>query len=127
MLSNIFSLLIALLSQLPLLIALFVIFILLNILDGHSTWQVIKPNHYSRERNPLARWIFRKLGIPRGIVVFKVVLLLILAAAFAWYAAYDTLILNVILIVADIVFLLVVIHNYRVSRKLGVPTPFDKR
>lgn len=127
MLSKIFSLLIALLSQLPLLIALFVIFILLNILDGHSTWQVIKPNHYSRERNPLARWIFRKLGIPRGIVVFKVVLLLILAAAFAWYAAYDTLILNVILIVADIVFLLVVIHNYRVSRKLGVPTPFDKR
>lgn len=127
MLSNIFSLLIALLSQLPLLIALFVIFILLNILDGHSTWQVIKPNHYSRERNPLARWIFRKLGIPRGIVVFKVVLLLILAAAFAWYAAYDTLILNVILIVADIVFLLVVIHNYRVSRNLGVPTPFDKR
>lgn len=127
MLSKIISLLIALLSQLPLLIALFVIFILLNILDGHSTWQVIKPNHYSRERNPVARWIFRKLGIPRGIVVFKVVLLLILAAAFAWYAAYDTLILNVILIVADIVFLLVVIHNYRVSRKLGVPTPFDKR
>lgn len=123
MLSKILSFLTLVLSQLPLLIVLFVIFVLLNVLDGHSTWLVLKPDHYHRERNPVARWIFRKLGLPRGIVIFKLVLLLILAAAFAWYAAYDTLVLNIILLVANTVFLLVVLHNYRVSRKVANSRP----
>lgn len=106
------------LDEPALLIALFVIFTLLNILDGHSTWQVIKPNHFHRERNPLARWIFRKLGIPRGIVIFKVILLLILAGAFYIYSRSDVLTLNIVLLVANTVFLLVVVHNYQVSRRL---------
>lgn len=107
-----------LLAKPALLTALFLIFTLLNILDGHSTWQVIKPNHFHRERNPLARWIFRKLGIPQGIVIFKAILLLILAGAFYIYSRSDVFTLNIVLLVANTVFLLVVIHNYKVSRRL---------
>lgn len=107
-----------LLAKPALLTALFLIFTLLNILDGHSTWQVIKPNHFHRERNPLARWIFRKLGIPQGIVIFKAILLLILAGAFYVYSRSDVFTLNIVLLVANTVFLLVVIHNYKVSRRL---------
>ncbi|HNT52625.1 MAG TPA: DUF5658 family protein, partial [Candidatus Syntrophosphaera sp.] len=65
-------------SQPVLLLILFCVFVLLNVLDGHSTWMVLRPNRYHRERNPVARWVFRKLGLPRGIVIFKFVLLLIL-------------------------------------------------
>jgi len=50
------------------------LFVIVNIFDAHSTYLVLKPNHYHRERNPLARWVFRKLGIPQGIIIFKGVL-----------------------------------------------------
>ncbi|MBW6513839.1 MAG: hypothetical protein K0B87_03680 [Candidatus Syntrophosphaera sp.] len=121
MLTGLLNLLHSFFSHPALLIVLFVIFILLNILDGHSTWMVIKPNHFRRERNPVARWIFRKLGIPRGIVIFKVVLLAILAVAFAIYARHETFLPSVILLVANLVFLLVVIHNYRIHRRIRQP------
>ena len=106
------------LHSLPLLMGLALLFLILNVLDGHSTWLVLKPNHYRRERNPVARWIFRKLGLPRGIVIFKAVLLAILGAAFFVYARADAFVLNVLLLVANTVFLIVVIHNYRISRRI---------
>ena len=106
------------LGQIPVLAGQFGIFVALNILDGHSTWKVIQPNHFHRERNPLARWIFRKLGLPRGIVVFKAGLLLILGGAFTYYAKKDTRTLNVTLGVANLVFLAVVMHNYKVYQTI---------
>ncbi len=112
-------------SQLWLLIVLFAAFVLLNVLDGHSTWMVLRPDHYRRERNPVARWIFRKFGLPRGIVIFKFVLLLVLSALFAFYAASDTFTLNIVLLVADIVFLVVVLHNYKVYRRMAPRRPLE--
>lgn len=96
----------------------FAVFVILNILDGHSTWKVIQPNNLHRERNPVARWAFRKLGLPRGIVIFKTLLLLILGGAFAWYAKKETRTLNITLGVANLVFLAVVVHNYKVYNKI---------
>lgn len=96
------------------------VFIILNILDGHSTFLVLKPHHYHREKNPVARWIFKKLGIPRGIIIFKTLLLVVLILAISYYAAWDALTINVTLLVADLVFLLVVLHNYRVYRRMRI-------
>lgn len=97
-----------------------IVFIILNILDGHSTFLVLKPHHYHREKNPVARWIFKKLGIPRGIIIFKTLLLVVLILAISYYAAWDALTINVTLLVADLVFLLVVLHNYRVYRRMRI-------
>lgn len=94
------------------------IFLVLNIFDGHSTWLVIRPHYYHREKNPVARWAFKKLGLPQGIVIFKTVLLLILAAAMTWYGYYDPFTLNIVLSVANLVFIIVVWHNYRTYRKI---------
>jgi hypothetical protein len=105
-------------SSIPLFIVLFLVFILLNILDGHSTWKVIKPDNFHRERNPVARWIFRKLGIPRGIVAFKLALLGILGVAMGFYASHDVKMINIVLSVANVVFLIVVVHNYRVYARI---------
>lgn len=89
-------------------------FLILNILDGHSTWLVLKPDHYIRERNPIARWFFKKAKLPQGIIIFKTVLLSVLIPSIAYYTAWDAFTINIVLVVADILFGLVVIHNYRV-------------
>ena len=101
-----------------LLILLFAVFVALNVLDGHSTWLLLRPDHYRRERNPVARWFFRLCGLPRGIVIFKLVLLLLLGVASFYYARFDPFTINIVLLVANLVFLLVVLHNYKVYRRL---------
>ena len=94
------------------------LFAVLNVLDAHSTWMVLRPHYYSRERNPIARWIFRKLGPVRGIVVFKSVLLLFLATCIGFYAAYDAFTISIVMLGANLVFFVVVYHNYRMARRV---------
>jgi len=93
-------------------------FVVLNVLDGHSTYLVLKPCYYHRERNPVARWVFRKLGVPQGIVVFKAGLLAILLPAMSYYGAHDLFTINIVLGVSGLVFILVVTHNYRIYGKI---------
>jgi len=105
--------------QKPLLsIVLTAVFVLLNVLDAHSTWLVLGKDNYHRERNPVARWVFRKLKLPNGIIIFKTLILSGLMVAFGYYAAWDAFLLNIILLVANLVFLLVVLNNYRIARRL---------
>ena len=94
------------------------LFIGLNVLDAHSTHLVMRPHHYHRERNPVARWVFRKLGLPGGIVFFKALLLGVLIPAMIWYKAEDVFSINIVLSTADILFVVVVAHNYNVYRKI---------
>jgi cytochrome bd-type quinol oxidase subunit 2 len=110
--------LLLILHSIPLLIISAVIFTILNILDAHSTWLVIRPHHYGRERNPVARWVFKKLGLPRGIIIFKIAIFAILIPAGVYYATLEPLTLNIVLIVANIVFGLVVYNNYRIYRRM---------
>ena len=95
-----------------------IIFLLLNILDGHSTYLVLKPNYYHREKNPVARWVFKKLKIPNGIIIFKTVLMAILILAISYYTVWDSLTINIAMTVADLLFLIVVLHNYRLYRRI---------
>ncbi|MDI3503885.1 MAG: hypothetical protein PWP64_821 [Candidatus Cloacimonadota bacterium] len=109
---------IGLLSSVPLFWVLLSLFIILNIVDGISTYLVMKPDHYKRERNPIARFVFRKLGIPKGIIIFKTVLLSILIPAMGFYAGHDVFTINIVLAISNLVFFFVVIHNYRVYHKI---------
>lgn len=93
------------------------LFILLNLLDAHSTYIVMRPFYFEREKNPIARWVFRKMGIPRGIIIFKALLLAILIPAMGFYAGNDLFTINIVLIVANTVFALVVGNNYRIYRR----------
>lgn len=105
-------------SQITLMVGTMV-FLVLNVLDGHSTWLVIRPCHYHRERNPVARWAFRKLGLPHGIAIFKALVFLVLIPAGAWYAAHDARTLNIVLVVANLLFCYVVWHNYRTYLRIA--------
>ncbi len=93
-------------------------FIVLNILDAHSTWLVVKPYNYHREKNPVARYVFRKLGIGRGIIIFKVVLLTFFSGVIFFYVVPDWETVNVSMIIGDLLFTFVVTNNYRIYRKL---------
>ncbi len=106
-------------TQTALFWSLLSLFVLLNLLDGHSTYLVMRPDHYRRERNPVARWFFKKIGIPNGIIIFKAALLGILIPAMGFYAGHDRFTINIVLTVSDLVFILVVIHNYRIYNKLN--------
>ena len=55
-----------------LLLVLYLLMLTLNLLDGISTWIFVHPQHYEREANPVARWMFRKLGITAGIILAEV-------------------------------------------------------
>jgi hypothetical protein len=98
---------------------LLLLFILVNVLDGHSTYLVIRPHHYHRERNPLARWVFRKLGIPRGIFIFKMLLLGLLIPAMSFYGGNELLTINVVLTVSNVLFVFVVSTTTVCMRKSG--------
>ena len=106
------------LNQPALFWSLLALFVLLNVLDGHSTYLVMRPDHYRRERNPVARYFFRLIGIPNGIIIFKAVLLAILIPAMGFYAGNDAFTINIVLLVFNILFALVVIHNYRLYIKI---------
>jgi hypothetical protein len=104
------------LSGEKLLLAQCMAFFILNILDGISTWLVLKPDHYERERNPIARWVFRKLKLPYAIIFFKA-LLLSFMGVFIAYNWKEALTINTGLLFGNLLFIFVVRHNFRVHNR----------
>jgi hypothetical protein len=92
------------------------LFLVLNTLDGYSTWLVMKPDHYERERNPIARWVFRRLKLPAGILLFKVMILSFLGVFIAYWWS-EALTLNTGLLFGNLLFIIVVLHNFRVHKR----------
>jgi len=111
------------LSNAKLLVFQSLVFLSLNILDGWSTWLVLKPNHYERERNPIARWVFRTLKLPAGVIFFKALLLSWLGVFIAYYHK-EALTINIALLIGNLLFLYVVRHNFNVHRKYEQHTRF---
>lgn len=114
---------ISVLSNTKLLVFQSLVFLSLNILDGWSTWLVLKPDHYDRERNPVARRVFRTLKLPAGLVLFKAVLLSCLGVFIAYYW-HESLTINIALLIGNLLFLYVVRHNFKVHRKYEQHTRF---
>lgn len=98
------------------------LFLILNILDAHSTWLVLRPDNYHRERNPIARWVFKRLMLPMGIVFFKASILgpLSIFIMYWWSEAFT---INLALLIGNLLYLYVVIHNYKVQRGYRKVTP----
>ncbi len=108
--------LLTLLTDQTLLVVQCLLFLLLNVLDGWTTWLVMKPDHYDRERNPIARLFFRKLKAPASIILFKVVLLSGLGL-FIIHWWIESLTLNIALLIGNLLYVFVVRHNHKVHRK----------
>lgn len=94
--------------------------VVLNILDGVSTWIVVRPNHYHRERNPLARWIFTKLGITKGIILSETLWIGFISGIFFLLFRHPFLssVLLILLCLGVLIFLQVVSGNIRAWQKI---------
>jgi hypothetical protein len=92
-------------------------FVLLNVLDGHSTFLVVSNAGLRSERNPIARFFFRKMGLKTGIVTLKSLssLIIIIAYIFITDVRHE---LSIVLCFANAFYVLVVINNYRNYRKI---------
>jgi len=105
------------LASLWLYIAALTVFLLLNALDVHSTWLVVTHSSTRSERNPLARFLLRKLGALRGLLALKGVIILVLPLVIIWWDDAPMHI-NLILLGADLAYGLVVGNNYRIYRRI---------
>lgn len=102
------------------LFSLYGILVALNVLDGISTWNVVKPNFYARETNPVARWMFIKLGITRGIILAEVLWIGFITLVFFLFYRDQVMstVLLIFLCVGILVFLQVVSGNFRIWKRI---------
>ena len=89
------------------------VYFILNILDGHSTYRVVSVGSYKSEKNPIARFFIKKLGALKGIVIIKSFSLAVVYFMLFKYSKNYTKDFNLIFFVADIFYTWVVIHNYK--------------
>jgi hypothetical protein len=96
---------------------LLLIFILLNVLDAHGTYLVVSHSSYRSERNPIARFLFRRLGLVPGILVLKSIIAVVIFLIIRYYNLLKTEIL-IILSIANVAYSIIVTKNYKHYRKL---------
>ncbi|MFA5498102.1 MAG: DUF5658 family protein [Candidatus Cloacimonas sp.] len=104
-------------GSLTLFIILVVLYVILNVLDGHSTYLVISKTSHTNERNPIARFIFKKIGPLAGVIVIKSLIVPLVFLMF-YFFSFKSLQMNIILLVANVLYLLTVINNYNVLKKV---------
>lgn len=98
-------------------IVLLIAFIILNVFDAHSTLKVIGKTNYRSEKNPIARLLFKIVGAKIGVILLKCILIPVIFLMF-YYFTFKKTEMNIVLGIANIFYLLVVIHNYRVFNRL---------
>ena len=98
-------------------IFLVIIFILLNIFDAITTFYVVSKYSYTSERNPMVRFLIKKYGIKKGLIYTKFIIIFILPLII-WSYIEHALSINIVLIILNIFYLLVVLNNYNIYRKI---------
>lgn len=93
------------------------LFILLNVLDAHSTIKVVRNGSEKNEFNPIARFLFKKIGLFAGIAILKSIIILLIYLIISYYKYMQNEIYT-ILIFANLIYAMVVFHNYRTYRKI---------
>jgi uncharacterized protein YacL len=93
------------------------VFMVLNFMDAHSTYLVIRNSNLKSERNPFARYIFNKIGIIRGMVILKLISFsLIPLMIFAYTESPKSI--NYLLIFINFLYSIVVSNNYKIFKKI---------
>ena len=96
-------------------ILLFFAFLVLNYLDVLSTYKIVKKVGYKGERNPIARWLIKRYGALKGLLILKSMIIFVTPLIF-WSYAESPLYLNITLGFIDIVYLCVVLNNFRIYK-----------
>ena len=93
-------------------IILIIIFAILNIFDGISTYLVVSNSSLRSERNPFARFVFKTIGLKTGIIVLKSISILIIPLYYIFRKPSYTDV-SIVLSIANVLYIYVVINNYK--------------
>ncbi len=107
----------AIFLSLPVFILLLFTFIALNILDIHSTFLVVTNTSIRSEKNPIARFFLKRLGVKRGLITLKMILLPVIVLM-AWYYPHSRKEIIGVLLLSNFLYLAVVANNYRIFRRI---------
>ncbi len=99
------------------LIILAAVFLIENILDAHSTYLVVNNTSLRSEKNPIARILFKTFGIIKGMIILKSIIVIVLILIFFVYPLTNHE-LHIILSISILVYLAVVLNNYRIYFRL---------
>ena len=94
-------------------LSLFSAFLVLNYLDVLSTYKIVKKVGYKGERNPIARWLIKRYGALKGLLILKSIIIFLTPLIF-WSYAESPLYLNITLGFINIVYTCVVLNNFRI-------------
>jgi hypothetical protein len=87
-----------------------VLFVVLQVLDVDSTKKVLANG--GRELNPIVNFFMKKFGINQGLYLTKIIVIAFIVGL------YNAGQLNiVVLTIINIIFLVIVINNYRITKK----------
>jgi Domain of unknown function (DUF5658) len=100
-----------------LLFSMFLLLAVLNILDAISTRKVVNIGSNNNERNPLARFLFNKIGALPAMIILKGIALVITAYIAINYREFEPDIHTYIIII-NAFYLWIVIHNFQVLKRL---------
>ena len=95
----------------------FILFLILNLLDAHSTFEIVSRIGHHAERNPVARYFIKTFGIKKGIIYLKMIIIF-LVPFIIWSYTISSKEITVLLIGINIVYLIVVINNYMILKKI---------
>jgi hypothetical protein len=98
-------------------VLLYAVYAVLNVFDGITTWIILRPDKFHLELNPVARWIFIKLGIPQGIIITEMAVLSILSPLIFCLAARHMLLVKITLGLGVAFFSWLVTDNFLIIRK----------
>jgi len=98
-------------------ITLFIVFIILNYFDATTTLFVCKHLGIQSEKNPIAKILMKKFGLNKGIILLKSVIILIIPLIIIAYLN-NPIAINIVLILLNICYLLIVINNKRICKRI---------
>ena len=104
--------------MLILFIILLLIFIVLNYLDAKTTYFVTSRVGHKSERNPLGRFLIKKFGVLKGIVILKIFIIVILPMI-VWAYTESPIKINIIMFILNVFYIFVVINNKKVCKSLN--------
>ena len=114
--------------QLPkgLLFSLFLLLVLLNVLDGISTWKVVKRGSNKNEKNPLARFLFNLMGPIPAMIILKGIAIMIILYISINYQDFEPEV-HTLIIILNAIYLYIVLHNYKVLRIMKSRRTFSQK
>lgn len=99
-------------------ISLYILFLVLNYYDAQTTIFVCKHFGFKSEKNPFARFMIKKIGLIKGVVSVKSIIIFI-SPLIIWSFLESPVSIILTLSALNLLYFYVVINNYKICKKIN--------